>query len=107
MDQLGKLDGVVAEHDISVSRGIYGWAARHDVIANVIATYKFGDPEEQKDLIESLIQGLNPSVWIEMETANALAVSDMGIDRLPSHEEQIASGNLVRVVPGERNTTDV
>lgn len=101
--QLTQLEGVVAEHDINVSRGIYGWSARHDVIATVIATYKFGDPKEQSDLLEKLIHGLNPSVWIEMETANALAVSEMGIDRLPAHDEQVRLlTELVRVIPGER-----
>ncbi|SDE07014.1 SIR2 family protein [Nocardioides lianchengensis] len=103
MAHLKQLEGIVQEHDISVSRGIYGWSTRHDVIATVIATYKFGDPDEQGELLENLIHGLNPSVWIEMETANALATSEMGIDRLPSHEEQIRLlTELVRVVPSER-----
>lgn len=101
--QLAQLDGVVSESDINVNRGLYGWSARHDVIATVIATYKFGDPEDQTALLEELIHGLNPSVWIELETANALATSDMGIDRLPSYEEQVRLlAELVRVVPAER-----
>jgi hypothetical protein len=103
MAQLAQLDGVVGESDINVSRGIYGWAARHDVIAIVIATYKFGDPEDQTALLEDLIRGLNPSVWVELETANALATSEMGIDRLPNHDEQVRLlTELVRMVPGER-----
>lgn len=103
LGHLKQLDGVVSEHDISVKRGIYGWSARHDVIATVIATYKFGDPDEQVALLEHLIHGLNPSVWVEIETANSLAASEMGIDRLPSHEDQVRLlGELVRVVPSER-----
>ncbi|GAA4821235.1 SIR2 family protein [Nocardioides caeni] len=102
-NQLSQLDGVVSEHDINEDRGIYGWSARHDVIANVIATYKFGDPQEQLDLLDNLIHGLNPSVWLELETANALATSEMGIDRLPNHDDQIRLlTELVRVVPAER-----
>lgn len=101
--QLTQLEGVVSERDISERRGIYGWSARHDVIATVIATYKFGDPAEQMELLENLIHGLNPSVWIELETANSLATSDMGIDRLPNHDDQVRLlTDLVRVVPAER-----
>lgn len=100
---LDRLEGVVSESEVDRHRGLYGWSARHDVIASVIATYKFGDPEEQKDLLQHLINGLNPTVWMEMETANALATSEMGIDRLPSHEDQVALlSRLVAVVPGER-----
>lgn len=103
MTLLGQLEGVVFEHDIDGRRGVYGWSARHDVIAQVIATYKFGDPLEQKELLRDLIHGLNPTVWVEMETANAIATSEMGIDRLPSHDEQVELLNeLVAVVPGER-----
>jgi hypothetical protein len=103
MNQLQQLDGIVMEHDVDVRRGIYGWASRHDVIARVIATYKFGDPHEQRALLRDLIAGLNPTVWMELDTANAIATSDFGIDRLPSHEEQVEMlTELVRVVPGER-----
>lgn len=100
---LGQLDGVVFEEDVDVRRGTYGWSARHDVIANVIATYKFGDPEEQKDLLRSLITGLNPSNGLELATANAMASSEMGISRLPSAEDQIRLlSELVAVVPSAR-----
>lgn len=103
MSMLGQLDGVVFEEDIDARRGTFGWSARHDVIAEVIATYKFGDPEEQKDLLRSLIAGLNPSVPLELATANAIAGSDMGIGRLPSREDQIdLLTSLIAVVPSAR-----
>jgi hypothetical protein len=103
MGLLTDLEGVVSEDEISAHRGIYGWSARHDVIASVIAMYKFGDPQEQRDLLRDLIHGLNPTVWLELETANALAVSEMGIDRLPTYEDQVdLLSELVEVVPGER-----
>jgi hypothetical protein len=103
MLQLSQLEGIVSEFDIDAGRGLFGWSSRHDVIAGVIATYKFGDPDEQRELLHNLIQGLNPTVWVELETANALATSDMGIDRLPSHKEQVQLlTELVKVVPGER-----
>jgi hypothetical protein len=103
MAMLEQLDGVVFEEDIDARRGTFGWSARHDVIANVIATYKFGDPEEQKDLLHNLIAGLNPSVSLELATANAIAASEMGIGRLPSRDDQInLLSDLIAVVPAAR-----
>ena len=100
---LGQLDGIVFEEAIDSRRGIFGWSARHDVIAQVIATYKFGDPTEQKELLRNLIVGLNPSVSLELTTANAIASSDMGISRLPSQEDQIdLLTRLIAVVPAAR-----
>ncbi|MFD1824431.1 SIR2 family protein [Mumia zhuanghuii] len=100
---LGQLDGIVFEEDIDARRGTFGWSARHDVIADVIATYKFGDPEEQKALLRNLIDGLNPSVSLELATANAMAASEMGIGRLPSRDDQIdLLTRLIAVVPAAR-----
>lgn len=103
MARLNDLDGIVLEHEINRERGIYGWSSRHDVIATKIAEYKFGDPQEQRELLRDLISGLNPTVWVELETANAMATSPMGIDRLPDAVDQIELlTDLVKVVPAER-----
>ena len=103
MARLDDLEGIVMEHTIDARRGIYGWSSRHDVIATKIAEYKFGDPQEQRDLLRDLIRGLNPTVWVELETANAMATSDMGIERLPDPDDQIELlTELIKVVPAER-----
>ncbi|MET7820950.1 SIR2 family protein [Micromonospora zamorensis] len=100
---LNLLDGIVSEYDIKPSLGIYGWAARHDVIAEVIARYKFATPDELFGLLKRLVGGLNPSVWLEVETARAICATDWGISRLPEPDKQIELyKDLITVLPGER-----
>jgi GTPase SAR1 family protein len=100
---LGHMDGVVDEYDIRHSAGLYGWATRHDVIAGVIATYKFADQRELYNLLDRLIEGLNPTIHIELETARAIAADEMGISRLSNQSQQVELlEKLISVVPGER-----
>lgn len=87
---LSHLDGIVSEYTINEQRGIFGWMTRHDVIAEVIAKWKFSDQEELYNLLVSLIDGLNPSERIEMETAIAIATNENGIARLTDLEQQIS-----------------
>ncbi|MFI9452968.1 SIR2 family protein [Amycolatopsis sp. NPDC052450] len=100
---LVQMADVVSEYDIKPHEGIYGWATRHDVIAHVIATYKFADQNELYGLLSRIIEGLNPTHYLERETARAMASDDMGIARLSSHEEQVTLlSRLIKVVPAER-----
>lgn len=100
---LGQMEDVVGEYDVNHSMGLYGWATRHDVIAAVIATYKFAEQDELYQLLERLIEGLNPTVHIELETARAIASNDMGINRLSDVERQkVLLHKLIAVVPAER-----
>lgn len=100
---LSHLDGVVTERVIDARRGIFGWSTRHDVIATIIAQLKFADQEELQRLFEDLIDGLNPTVRIEMETAIALATQDLEISRLASFDSQVAMyRRLIEIVPGHR-----
>jgi hypothetical protein len=86
---LALLEGVVDEFDIDPAAGLYGWATRHEVIARVVATYKFAAMDELRDVLTRLIEGLNPTVWVELETARAICSSDWGINRLPHPDEQV------------------
>lgn len=100
---LGRMEEVVTEYDISVKRGLYGWTARHDVIAQVITRIKFADQQEIFDLFEKLIDGLNPTEYLELETARSMAADDMGIPRLSDRERRATLlKRLIRCVPGER-----
>lgn len=100
---LGQLDGIVHENLINERQGIYAWRTRHDVIAGVIAKWKFADQDELFSLFETLIHGLNPIIPIEMETANALATEDDGIRRITSFERQVALfQDLIETVPAQR-----
>jgi hypothetical protein len=100
---LSEMEDTVHEYDIDPRRGLYGWQTRHDVVARVIATYKFADQSELTTLLENLIQELNPSVHLELETARAIAAGDMGIARVSDRQVQADLLNrLILAVPGER-----
>jgi len=100
---LGHLDGIVSEYTIDNRKGIFGWCTRHDVIAEVIAKWKFSDQDELFALLENLIDGLNPSERIEMETAIAIATNDGGIARLTDLSRQIdLFHRLIDTIPAHR-----
>ncbi|MGW0163108.1 SIR2 family protein [Mycobacterium sp. NPDC003323] len=100
---LERMADVVSEYDINYHRGLYGWTARHDVIAHVISTFKFADQEELRLLLDRLIDGLNPTEYLELETARGIAANDMGIPRLNNREHQRGlMRKLIAKVPGER-----
>jgi hypothetical protein len=100
---LTRLDGIIAEYDIKPRDGLYGWAARHDVIARVIATYKFTDTVELYNLIERLIEGINPAVGLELDTARAICAHERGIPGLPDPNDQITLlKKMIIMLPGER-----
>ncbi|QNG36552.1 hypothetical protein F1C76_08085 [Geodermatophilaceae bacterium NBWT11] len=100
---LGQMEEVVDEYDVDVRMGLYGWVTRHDVIAQVIATYKYADQVELLGLLTRLIDGLNPTIHLEMETARSIASHDMGINRLIDVDERVQLlEKLIAKVPGER-----
>lgn len=100
---LGQMDGIVDEYDIDPDEGLYGWTTRHHVIARIISTYKYANQTELYSLIESLIDGLNPTVYIELETGRAIASESMGIARLTDvGEQRQLLSRLTNVVPAER-----
>lgn len=98
---LNQLDGIVSEYTIDHRNGIYGWCTRHDVIAETIARWKFADQDDLQLLLASLIDGLNPSVRIEMENAIAIASNDAGINRVTSLASQVKLyRSLIETIPG-------
>jgi len=100
---LTPLEGIVTEYDILPRDGLYGWTTRHDVIADVIATYKFAAPDELYALLRRLIEGINPTVWLELESARAICINEWGIARLPNDEDQLTLfKKLISTIPGER-----
>jgi len=100
---LDLLEGIVSEYDIDPRRGLYGWATRHDVVAEVIATYKFADATELYDLLSRLVEGINPTVWLELETLRAICTTEWGIRRLPDSSDHIRLlRRIISIVPAER-----
>lgn len=100
---LGRMEGIVFERTIDSRQGIFGWETRHDVIASIISRLKFADQNELHDLLVSLIDGLNPSVPIELETAVAIATEEGGIRRMVDKDDQVTLfRRLIDVIPAHR-----
>lgn len=100
---LGQMDAVIHEYDVDPRKGLFGWGTRHDVVAHVIATYKYADQTELARLLGRLIDGLNPAIHLELETARQLASNDMGIPRIEDFDERVRLlEHLIAIVPGER-----
>jgi hypothetical protein len=100
---LGGLAGIVTEYDVNPREGIYGWKVRHDVIAAIIAKYKFHDMAQQIDLFSKVIDNISPTYDIEMRTIRELCNTETGLPCIPDKSVQ---NNLLRrlmsIAPGER-----
>jgi hypothetical protein len=56
---LSGLEGIVDEYTISEPDGLYGWATRHELIAEMIARYKYSGQEELRELLHRVVAELN------------------------------------------------
>ena len=100
---LQRLAGIVDEYDIDPKDGIYGWRTRHLVIARKITDYKFSGLEELTKLFEDIIDSINPSVPLELNTVREICDSEYGIGRLGDGEtKQKLYRKLIAIAPGER-----
>jgi hypothetical protein len=100
---LDRLTDIISEYSIDEKEGIYGWRARHGVIADIVTRYKFSDIDKIVELFERVISNLRPTYDIEVRTIRELCNIDTGIPRIPNRETQ---NRLLRmmmsVAPGER-----
>ncbi|WP_291382963.1 MULTISPECIES: SIR2 family protein [Achromobacter] len=100
---LSGLVGIVSEYEINVKEGIYGWKVRHDVIAAIIARYKFYELEQQIELFSRVIDNISPTYDIEVRTIRELCNIETGLPRISDKNVQ---NNLLRrmmsIAPGER-----
>ena len=100
---LDSLTDIISEYTIDEKEGIYGWRARHGVIADIVTRYKFSDINKIVELFERVIVNLRPTYDIEVRTIRELCNIDTGIPRIPNRETQ---NRLLRmmmsVAPGER-----
>lgn len=96
-------EGLVDEYDISVSEGLFGWATRHEVVAQMIAKYKFSDQSELFSLLERVIDNINPTLPLEQRTLRNICTSPYGIPRITDYRKQLELfEKLIRLAPGER-----
>lgn len=100
---LARLTDIVHEYTINAREGLYGWKCRHDVIASIIARYKFPDIQAKIDLLASVIDSLAPTYEIEFRSAKQLCSADGGITSIPSKQAQnTLLRKMISAVPGER-----
>ncbi len=97
------LMGIVTEYDVNPREGIYGWKVRHDVIAAIVAKYKFHDITQQLDLFNKVIDNISPTYDIEVRTIRELCNTETGLPCIPDKSIQ---NNMLRrlmsIAPGER-----
>lgn len=97
------LEGVVDEYDIAPDLGLYGWEARHQVIAETIAKYKYSEQEALYSLLDRVIDHLNPSVRVELRTIREMCNAEMGIRSVHDPLRRLVLfERLVKLAPGER-----
>jgi len=100
---LDGLNGIVDEYVINERNGIYGWSVRHLVIARRIAEYKFSSLDEIVSLFDNIIDNINPSVSVELQTLRNICDNDYGIGRIgDANTRNRLYKRLIQVVPGER-----
>lgn len=100
---LDGLRGIVDEFDIKPSDGIYGWSTRHIVIARKITEYKFSSSSELENLFDAVIDNINPSVPIELQSVRDLCDVEHGIGSLPDFGPRLRLyQRLIEIAPGER-----
>lgn len=102
-DLLHRLEGTVDEYTISAEDGHYGWATRHELIAQTIARYKFSGQDELEELLHQVIDALNPSVYLELRSMREMCNSDFGVPSINDPDAQLALFQaMVAKAPAER-----
>jgi NAD-dependent SIR2 family protein deacetylase len=100
---LDGLTGIVDEYTINEKNGIFGWSTRHPVIARRITEYKFSGAEELAKLFSAVIDHLNPTESIELQTVRAICDNDFGIGRIgDATTRKSLYSKLTSLAPGER-----
>lgn len=102
-DLLRRLEGTVDEYTISAPRGLYGWATRHELIAQTIARYKFSGQEELKELLHQVVDALNPAEYLELRSMREMCNSDFGVPSVKNPDDQLELfQKMVAKAPAER-----
>jgi hypothetical protein len=100
---VAELEGLINEYDISAVEGIFGWSARHLVIAQTITRYEYADQSMVYELLAKTIDCLVPTVPVELMAIRSLCNSEFGISSLldPNRRTELYR-RLIAKAPGER-----
>jgi GTPase SAR1 family protein/NAD-dependent SIR2 family protein deacetylase len=100
---LDGLTGIVDEYTISERNGIFGWSTRHPVIARRITEFKFSGADELTTLFETVIDHVNPTEPLELQTVRAICDTEYGIGRIgDARVRKNLYTKLTKIAPGER-----
>ena len=96
------LEGLVFESDRSASPGIFLWKSRHEVIAKIISTYKFGNPDDLYSLLKQAIESANPTFHEEVKMLREMCNSERGVRGIPDGIRRIDLYQLIAdVLPSD------
>lgn len=104
---LDTLEGVIEEtkeqSESANDRGVFQWRTRHEVVAQIVAKYKYSDPVERLQLFEDVIEGANPTYYVELRSLRELCNGDWGIRSIPDAFDRIALYRKISaIVPNDR-----
>jgi len=100
---LDDLDGIIEEYEVSQKLGIYGWRLRHQIIALLIAKYKFSSQDEIYHLFDLVISSINPTYKLEVQSISDMCDLDTGIVRIVDQERQnVLLRKMITLTPSER-----
>ena len=89
------LEGLIHEAERSTSPGVFLWKSRHEVISNIVSTYKYGDPDDLYELLSSAITTANPTYFEEVKMLRDICNSDRGIRAIPDDTRRLGLYQLI------------
>ncbi|MGV2976483.1 SIR2 family protein [Roseibium alexandrii] len=103
MNALTNLRDIVHEYEVDPREGIYGWKCRHQVIASIVARYKYYDLERRIGLFDKVIDCISPAFDIEIRTIRELCNVENGLPSLPDiNVQNRLLRKMISIAPGER-----
>lgn len=100
---LDDLDGILEEYTVSERFGIYGWKVRHQVIADILARYKYSEQSELYSLFDMIIGAINPAYGFEAQSLSDMCDLEAGIPRLSDRSQQnILLRKIISMAPDTR-----
>lgn len=101
--QLKHLEGLIEEYPQNISEGIYVLRTRHFRIAEIVTKYKFSEEDEYLELLQKVVNNINPSVSIERRYIGELCNSPYGVERVSKAEARMELyESLLRIDPTNR-----
>ena len=104
---LDVLEGIIEEtkeaDKNATEEDVYLWRTRHEVIARIVTRYKYSDPDELRQLFENVIEGANPTYYVELRSLRELCNGEWGIRSIAEPAHRIALYRKIsEIVPSDR-----